>query len=93
MHNGKPEIKQGVDILMEKLGTIETSRFLSFTQQKWIESVKRHQSGNPNSSKKEFLNNSFGSKQENCKGISKLKEDAVKGRLDQFSFYEEFENN
>ena len=72
-------LKQGVDILMEKLGTIETSRFLSFTPQKWIESVKRHQSGNPNSSKKEFLNNSFGSKQENCKGISKLKERCSQG--------------
>lgn len=36
-------LKKGVDILMEKLGPIETSRFLSFPLHKRIETVKRHQ--------------------------------------------------
>ena len=35
-------LKQGIDILMEKLGPIETSRFLSLPPHKRIESVKRH---------------------------------------------------
>ena len=41
-------LKQGVDILMEKLGPIETSRFLSIPPQKRIKSVKRYKSGNLN---------------------------------------------
>ncbi len=52
-------LKQGIDVLMEKLGPIETSRFLSFPPQKRIESVKRHKNGNPKLNKKECLNYLF----------------------------------
>ncbi len=55
-------LKQGVDILMEKLGPIETSRFLSFPPQKRIESVKRHQKWQSELDKNKFLNDLFGSK-------------------------------
>lgn len=55
-------LKQGVDILMEKLGPIETSRFLSFPPQKRIESVKRHQKWQSELEKNEFFNDVFGSK-------------------------------
>lgn len=55
-------LKQGVDILMEKLGPIETSRFLSFPPQKRIESVKRHQKWQSELDKNKFLDGLFGSK-------------------------------
>ena len=55
-------LKQGVDILMEKLGPIETSRFLSFPPQKRIESVKRHQKWQSKLDKNKFLDDLFGSK-------------------------------
>ncbi len=35
-------LKQVIDILMEKLGPVETSRFLTLPANKRIESVKRH---------------------------------------------------
>ncbi len=57
--NEEKLLKQGVDILMEKLGPIETSRFLSFPPQKRIESVKRHQKWQSELNKKEFLNDLF----------------------------------
>lgn len=74
MHKGKFEVKQGqyikkekllmqgVDILMEKLGPIETSRFLSFPPQKRIESVKRHHKWQSELDKNKFLDDLFGGK-------------------------------
>lgn len=35
-------LKKGIDVLMEKLGPVEASRFLSLPVPKRIESVKRH---------------------------------------------------
>lgn len=35
-------IKQAIDVLMEKLGPVETSRFLSLPAEKRVESLKRH---------------------------------------------------
>ncbi len=52
-------LKQGVDILMEKIGPIETSRFLSFLPRKRIESVKRHQEWQSELDKNKFLNDLF----------------------------------
>ncbi len=52
-------IRQGVDILMEKLWPIETSRFLSFLPRKRIESVKRHQEWQSELDKNKFLNDLF----------------------------------
>ena len=55
-------LKQGIDILMEKLGPIETSRFLSFPPQKRMESVKRHQKWQSNLDKNKFFDDLFESK-------------------------------
>ena len=55
-------LKKGVDILMEKLGTIETSRFLSFPPHKRIETVKRHQKWQSTLEKNTFFDNVFGGK-------------------------------
>ncbi len=55
-------LKKGVDILMEKLGPIETSRFLSLPPKKRIESVKRHQKWQSELDKNKFLVDLFGSK-------------------------------
>jgi len=35
-------IAMAIDLLMEKLGPVETSRFLSLPREKRIDSVKRH---------------------------------------------------
>jgi hypothetical protein len=35
-------ITKAINLLMEKLGPVETSRFLSLPREKRIESVKRH---------------------------------------------------
>ncbi len=53
---------EGVNVLMEKLGPIETSRFLSFPPQKRMESVKRHQKWQFAFDKNKFLDDLFGSK-------------------------------
>lgn len=55
-------LKQGVDILMEQLGPIETSRFLSFPVHKRIESVKRHQMWQSKLDKNQFFDNVFENK-------------------------------
>jgi hypothetical protein len=55
-------LKQDIDILMEKLGPIETSRFLSFSPQERIESVKRYQKWQSELDKNKFLDDLFGSK-------------------------------
>ncbi|MCR4293693.1 MAG: hypothetical protein NUV76_12545 [Candidatus Kuenenia sp.] len=52
-------LKQGVDILMEKLGPMETSRFLSFLPQKMVESVKRHQKWQSELDNNKFLDDLF----------------------------------
>ncbi len=36
-------IEKAIEILLEKLGPVETNRFLSLTRKTRIESVKRHQ--------------------------------------------------
>lgn len=55
-------LKQGIDILMEKLGPIETSRFLSFPSQKRIETVKRHEMWQSGLNKNKFFDEVFESK-------------------------------
>ncbi len=52
-------LKQGVDILMEKIGPIETSRFLSVLPRKRIESVKRHLKWQSELDKNKFFNDLF----------------------------------
>ena len=55
-------LKKGVDILMEKLGPIETSRFLSFPSHKRIETVKRHQKWQSQLDKEKYFDEVFGNK-------------------------------
>ncbi|OQZ00400.1 MAG: hypothetical protein B6D35_06685 [Candidatus Brocadia sp. UTAMX2] len=55
-------LKQGIDILMEQLGPIETSRFLSFPVHKRIESVKRHKMWQSKLDKNQFFDNVFENK-------------------------------
>ncbi len=55
-------LKQGIDILMEQLGPIETCRFLSFPTHKRIESVKRHHKWQSQLDKNQFLDNVFENK-------------------------------
>ncbi len=53
-------LKKGIDILMEKLGPVETSRFLSLPVPKRLESVKRHHRWQSKLEKDEFFNDVFG---------------------------------
>ena len=55
-------LKQGIDILMEQLGPIETCRFLSLPAHKRIESVKRHQKWQSQLDKNQFFDNLFENK-------------------------------
>ena len=52
-------LKKGVDILMEKLGPIETSRFLSLPTSKRMESVKRHHKWQTEFEKDAFFSDVF----------------------------------
>ncbi len=52
-------LKQVIDILMEKLGPIETKRFLTLPAKKRIESVKRHRSWQSKLDKDKFFNDVF----------------------------------
>ena len=53
-------LKKGIDILMENLGPVETSRFLSLPTQKRIESVKRHHKWQTKLEKDAFFSDVFG---------------------------------
>lgn len=56
-------IKQIIDMLMDKLGPVETMRFLSLPVKKRIESVKRHQIWQSKLEKDKFFNDVFGNKE------------------------------
>lgn len=51
---------QAINILMEKLGPVETNRFLSSPPKKRTESVKRHQRWQSTLDKENFFNEVFG---------------------------------
>ncbi len=53
-------IKEAIDILVEKLGPVETSRFLSLPVKKRIESLKRHCAWQSELDKDNFFNDVFG---------------------------------
>ena len=52
-------LEKGIDILMEKLGPVETNRFLTLPGQKRIESLKRHQQWQSKLNKDRFFNEVF----------------------------------
>lgn len=52
-------LKQVIDILMEKLGPVETKRFLTLPAKKRIESVKRHRLWQSKLDKDKFFHDVF----------------------------------
>ncbi|MFH1008883.1 MAG: hypothetical protein V1800_15515 [Candidatus Latescibacterota bacterium] len=53
-------IGEAIDTLMDKLGAVETSRFLSLPRKKRLESLKRHQLWQSRLEKDRFLASVFG---------------------------------
>ena len=53
-------LKKAIDILMEKLGPVETNRFLSLPAKKRLESVKRHRLWQSKLDKDSFFKEVFG---------------------------------
>jgi len=52
-------VRKAVDILIQKLGPIETARFINITQKRRIESVKRHRQWQKQLSKDNFYDEVF----------------------------------
>ena len=52
-------IARAVNLLMERLGPVETSRFLSLPREKRIDSVKRHRLWQSRLAKDEFFTKIF----------------------------------
>jgi hypothetical protein len=53
-------IKKGVDILVKELGPVEAMRFMSFSREQRMESVKRHRAWQKMLDKESFFNEVFG---------------------------------
>ena len=51
--------QKGIHILMQKLGPVETSRFLSLSTRKRMESVKRHRAWQKGLDKNKFFKDLF----------------------------------
>ncbi len=59
-YQGDEEILiKGINILLKKLGPVETTRFLNITRKKRLESVKRHREWQKTLNKKNFLKELF----------------------------------
>ena len=54
-------IERGLEALMQALGPVETMRFLTLSQSKRLESVKRHQQWQATLNQEEFFDQVFGS--------------------------------
>jgi hypothetical protein len=52
-------VRKAVDILIQKLGPIETARFINIPQKRRIESVKRHRQWQKQLSKDKFYDEVF----------------------------------
>lgn len=53
-------VRKAVEVLMETLGPVETTRFLSLPVKKRTESVKRHREWQSQLEKDQFFNDVFG---------------------------------
>jgi transposase-like protein len=53
-------IKKSIKLLMDKMGPVETIRFLNIPREKRIETIKRHREWQKNLDKDEFFNEIFG---------------------------------
>ncbi len=52
-------VRKAVDILIQKLGPVETARFINIPQKRRIESVKRHRQWQKQLSKDNFYDEVF----------------------------------
>jgi hypothetical protein len=52
-------VEQAIDVLMDKLGPIETMRFLSLPAKKRVDSVKRHHKWQATLDKERFFDEVF----------------------------------
>jgi hypothetical protein len=55
-------IRQAMDILIEKLGVLNATRFLTLKQQNKLDAVTRHQEWQTTLNKDQFFNQVFGEK-------------------------------
>jgi hypothetical protein len=55
-------LKRAIQVLMEKLGPLETFRFLALPRKKRMESVRRHRQWQAQLDQEEFFNQVFKSK-------------------------------
>jgi hypothetical protein len=53
-------VQRAIEVLLETLGPVETSRFLSLPVKKRIESVKRHREWQSGLEKEQFFQEVFG---------------------------------
>ena len=53
-------IKRSIEILMERIGPLETIRFINIPRKKRIESVRRHREWQKKLDKERFFNEVFG---------------------------------
>jgi len=53
-------IKKSIEVLMEKLGPVETIRFVNLSRKKRMESVRRHREWQKMLNKDKFFNEIFG---------------------------------
>jgi len=53
-------VQRAIEVLMDTLGPVETSRFLSLPAKKRVESVKRHREWQSQLEKEHFFNEVFG---------------------------------
>ena len=54
-------LEQGIEILLDRLGPVETNRFMSIPHKKQIESVKRYHQWQSKLEKESFFDEIFGS--------------------------------
>jgi len=54
-------VEKAVAILMKEVGPLDTTRFLSLTPQRRVESIKRHHKWQSKLSKEKFFDEVFGS--------------------------------
>ena len=53
-------VEQAINVLMDKLGPVETTRFLSLPAKKRVDSVKRHRRWQSTLDKERFFDEVFG---------------------------------
>ena len=53
-------VEQAINVLMDKLGPVETTRFLSLPAKKRVDSVKRHRRWQGTLDKERFFDEVFG---------------------------------